>query len=161
DSGAGDQTRTTRALSTTDTVYKGGEAVRRPALRALLAVVMLLAIGACTAKQSDSSKPIVVGSTLPLTGSLAATWTLHQIAGHAFLDALNANGGPLGRQVQRKLLDDHSDTARVSQLYEQLITKDKVDLIMGPYATPNILAAMAVAQRHHYVLPQHTAVIAP
>ena len=32
---------------------------------------------------------------------------------------------------------------------------------MGPYATPNILSAMAVAARHRYVLPQHTAVIAP
>ena len=32
---------------------------------------------------------------------------------------------------------------------------------MGPYATPNILSAMAVAERHGYVLPQHTAVIAP
>jgi branched-chain amino acid transport system substrate-binding protein len=32
---------------------------------------------------------------------------------------------------------------------------------MGPYATPNILAAMAVAERHGYVLPQHTAVLAP
>jgi branched-chain amino acid transport system substrate-binding protein len=46
-------------------------------------------------------------------------------------------------------------------LYEQLITQDQVDLIMGPYATPNILSAMAVAARHGYTLPQHTAVIAP
>ena len=29
---------------------------------------------------------------------------------------------------------------------------------MGPYATPNILSAMAVAERHGYMLPQHTAV---
>jgi branched-chain amino acid transport system substrate-binding protein len=32
---------------------------------------------------------------------------------------------------------------------------------MGPYATPNIISAMAVAERHGYVLPQHTAVLAP
>ena len=36
-----------------------------------------------------------------------------------------------------------------------------MDLIIGPYATPNILAAMAVAERHGFVLPQHTAVLAP
>ena len=30
---------------------------------------------------------------------------------------------------------------------------------MGPYATPNIVAAQAVAQRHGYVLPNHTAVL--
>jgi branched-chain amino acid transport system substrate-binding protein len=49
----------------------------------------------------------------------------------------------------------------VATLYERLITEDEVDLIMGPYATPNILSAMGVAERHGYVLPQHTAVIAP
>jgi branched-chain amino acid transport system substrate-binding protein len=63
--------------------------------------------------------------------------------------------------VQWVVRDDESDQAKVSALYEQLITQDKVDLIMGPYATPNILSAMAVAARHRYVLPQHTAVIAP
>ena len=105
--------------------------------------------------------PIVVGSTLPLTGAFAATGLIHQIAGQEFVDRLNASGGLLGRPVQWKVLDDGSDTAKVSQLYEQLISQDKVDLLMGPYATPNILAAMAVAERHGYVLPQHTAVLAP
>jgi branched-chain amino acid transport system substrate-binding protein len=32
---------------------------------------------------------------------------------------------------------------------------------MGPYATPNILPAMGVAERAGYVLPQHTAVLTP
>jgi branched-chain amino acid transport system substrate-binding protein len=102
-----------------------------------------------------------VGSTLSLTGVFAATGTIHQIAGQEYVDRLNKNGGLLGRQVQWKVLDDQSDQARVGQLYEQLISQDKVDLLIGPYATPNILSAMAVAQRHNYVLPQHTAVLAP
>jgi branched-chain amino acid transport system substrate-binding protein len=33
---------------------------------------------------------------------------------------------------------------------------DKVDLLMGPYATSGILAAMGVAQRYHKMLPHHT-----
>jgi branched-chain amino acid transport system substrate-binding protein len=41
-------------------------------------------------------------------------------------------------------------------LYEQLITSDKVDLLMGPYATGNILSAMGVAQRYNKVLVNHT-----
>src|SRR5690606_2029551 len=65
------------------------------------------------------------------------------------------------RPVEWVLRDDESDQARVATLYEQLITQDRVDLIMGPYATPNILSAMAVAERHGYVLPQHTSVLAP
>jgi branched-chain amino acid transport system substrate-binding protein len=105
--------------------------------------------------------PIVVGSTLSLSGAFAATGQIHKIAGEEFLDRLNKAGGLLGRKVQWVVRDDESDQAKVATLYEQLISQDKVDLIMGPYATPNILSAMAVAERHGYVLPQHTSVLAP
>jgi len=116
--------------------------------------------GTDTGKQA-SDKPIVVGSTLSLSGAFAATGAIHKIAGQEFVDRLNKNGGLLGRQVKWLVRDDESDQAKVSTLYEQLITQDKVDLIIGPYATPNILSAMAVAARHGYTMPQHTAVIAP
>jgi branched-chain amino acid transport system substrate-binding protein len=112
-------------------------------------------------QEAPSGDPIVVGSTLSLTGAFGATGIIHKIAGEEFVDRLNANGGLLGRPVEWKVLDDESDASKVSQLYERLISQDKVDLIMGPYATPNILAAMPVAERHGYVLPQHTAVLAP
>ncbi|HZB33137.1 MAG TPA: amino acid ABC transporter substrate-binding protein [Streptosporangiaceae bacterium] len=108
-----------------------------------------------------SDQPIVVGSTLSLSGAFAATGAIHKIAGQQYVDRLNKNGGLLGRQVRWLVRDDESDQAKVSTLYEQLITQDKVDLIIGPYATPNILSAMAVAARHGYTMPQHTAVIAP
>jgi branched-chain amino acid transport system substrate-binding protein len=108
-----------------------------------------------------SAKPIVVGSTLSLSGAFAATGQIHKIAGDEFLDRLNKAGGLLGRKVEWVVRDDESDQAKVATLYEQLISQDKVDLIMGPYATPNILSAMAVAERHGYVLPQHTSVLAP
>jgi branched-chain amino acid transport system substrate-binding protein len=111
--------------------------------------------------EADSKKPIVVGSTLSLSGAFAATGAIHKIAGQEFVDRLNASGGLLGRQVKWLVRDDESDQAKVSTLYEQLISQDKVDLIIGPYATPNILSAMAVAARHGYTMPQHTAVIAP
>ncbi|MEX1169268.1 MAG: amino acid ABC transporter substrate-binding protein [Chloroflexota bacterium] len=110
---------------------------------------------------APSGEPIVVGSTLSLTGAFAATGAIHKIVGEQFVERLNANGGLLGRPVEWIVQDDESDQARVAQLYERLISQDGVDLIMGPYATPNILSAMAVAERHGYVLPQHTAVIAP
>lgn len=108
-----------------------------------------------------SGEPITVGSTLSLTGAFGATGVIHRIVGEQFVERLNANGGLLGRPVEWTVLDDESDQARVTQLYERLISQDEVDLIMGPYATPNILSAMAVAERYSYVLPQHTAVIAP
>jgi branched-chain amino acid transport system substrate-binding protein len=138
--------------------------VHRRLLPALVAIFTIVAGSACTTKKEPSStdqSPIVVGSTLSLTGAFAATGIIHKIAGEQFVERLNARGGLLGRQVEWKVLDDQSDQAKVGQLYEQLISQDKVDLIIGPYATPNILSAMAVAERHNFVMPQHTAVLAP
>lgn len=113
------------------------------------------------ADTAASAHPIVIGSTLSLSGAFAATGQIHKIAGDEFLDRLNQAGGLLGRPVKWVVLDDESDQAKVATLYEQLISQDKVDLVMGPYATPNILSAMAVAERHGYVLPQHTSSLAP
>ena len=113
------------------------------------------------APDEPTGDPIVVGSTLSLTGAFAATGVIHQIAGEQFVEQLNASGGLLGRPVEWTVLDDESDQANVATLYERLITQEEVDLIIGPYATPNIISAMAVAERHGYVMPQHTAVLAP
>jgi branched-chain amino acid transport system substrate-binding protein len=114
-----------------------------------------------TTEGGPSGEPIVVGGTLALTGGLGPTGVIHQIAGQLFVDRLNEAGGLLGRPVEWQLIDDESDGTRIADLYEQLISQDEVDLIIGPYATPNILAAMPVAERHGYVLPQHTSVLAP
>jgi branched-chain amino acid transport system substrate-binding protein len=140
--------------------------------RTSLAVTLALVLAACTGESpspggsgasagAPSGDPIVVGSTLSLSGAFAATGAIHQLAGKQFVEQLNANGGLLGRPVKWMVLDDESDQAQVSTLYERLISQEQVDLIMGPYATPNILAAMAVAERNGYVLPQHTSVLAP
>lgn len=141
----------------------------RTRVTTVLAAVALLGgtTAACEQKSGtggetgSSDQPIVVGSTLSLSGAFAATGAIHKIAGEQFVARLNASGGLLGRQVRWVVRDDESDQAKVSTLYEQLISQDKVDLLIGPYATPNILSAMAVAARHGYVLPQHTSVIAP
>ncbi|MBB5790472.1 amino acid ABC transporter substrate-binding protein [Jiangella mangrovi] len=110
---------------------------------------------------APSGDPIVVGSTLSLTGAFGPTGIIHQIAGEQFVEQLNENGGLLGRPVEWMVLDDESDQAQVTALYERLIGQEGVDLIIGPYATPNIISAMAVAERHGFTMPQHTAVLAP
>jgi len=106
--------------------------------------------------QGANAQPVRVGSTLALTGPLAATAAIHKIAGEIYVEQLNRKGGLLGRRVEWVLKDDQSkpDVARTA--YEQLITVDKVDLLIGPYATANILSAMGVAQRYSKVLLHHT-----
>lgn len=113
------------------------------------------------AEGEAGGEPIVVGSSLSLTGAFGPTAAIHQIAGEQFVERLNEEGGLLGRPVEWLVLDDESDQAQVADLYERLISQEQVDLIMSPYATPNILSAVPIAERHGYVLPQHTAVLAP
>jgi branched-chain amino acid transport system substrate-binding protein len=100
--------------------------------------------------------PIRIGSTLALTGPLAQTAMVHKLVGEIYVEQLNARGGLLGRKVEWIVKDDQSKPDLARTLYEQLVTSDKVDLLMGPYATGAILSAMGVAQRHGKVLVHHT-----
>lgn len=95
----------------------------------------------------DGKGPIRVGSTLPLTGALASVGGIHKIAGEVFVELINQRGGLLGRKLEWVLLDDQSQPSNARTLYERLITAEKVDLLMGPYGTSSIIAAMGVAQR--------------
>jgi len=102
------------------------------------------------------AQPIRIGSTLALTGPLSATAMTHKLVGEIYVEQLNARGGLLGRKVEWLVKDDQSKPDLARTMYEQLVTSDKVDLLMGPYATGNILSAMGVAQRYNKVLVHHT-----
>ena len=117
--------------------------------------MLVLALVASTSA-APSGQPIRIGGTLALTGPLAATSLVHKIAGEIFVEQLNKKNGLLGRPAEWVLLDDQSKPDLARTLYEKLITVDKVDLVIGPYATGAIMSAMAVAQRHGKALFHHT-----
>ena len=115
-----------------------------------------LAVGAQPAPAQTSGAPVKIGSTLALTGPLAATGLVHKLVGEIYVEQLNAGKGLLGRPVEWVLKDDQSKPDLARTLYEQLLTVDKVDLFMGPYATGAILSAMRVAERYNKILIHHT-----
>jgi len=106
--------------------------------------------------QAPAGVPIKVGGTLALTGPLSATAMIHKLVGEMYVEQLNRRGGLLGRPVEWVLKDDQSKPDLARALYEQLVTGDKVDLLIGPYATGSILSAMGVAQRYNKTLVHHT-----
>jgi ABC-type branched-subunit amino acid transport system substrate-binding protein len=122
-----------------------------------LALVLLVGLaGPAAGLAAPTGPPVRVGSTLALTGPLAATALVHKITGEIYVDELNRKNGLLGRPVEWVLLDDQSKPDLARTLYERLITVDKVDLLLGPYATGAILSAMGVAQRYDKLLIHHT-----
>ncbi len=106
--------------------------------------------------QAPSGTPIRIGQALALTGPFAQTGLIHKIVSEYYVDRLNKSGGLLGRPVQYVLYDDQSKPDVSRTLYEKLLTDDKVDLILAPYGTASILAAMGVAARYNKVFIQNT-----
>src|SRR5437899_1468125 len=113
------------------------------AFAAVLVVVFVL--GAVAA---PSGSPIKIGGTLALTEPLATTTLLHKITAEIYVEELNRGNGLLGRPVEWILLDDQSKPEVTRSLYEKLITVDKIDLLIKPYATNRIITAISMAQ--HY-----------
>ena len=124
--------------------------------RTVLGAAVSAAVAASPLAAWAQQPPIRIGSTLALTGPLSATAQVHKLVGEIYVEDLNRRGGLLGRRVEWVLKDDQSKADLARTLYEQLITSDKVDLLMGPYATGAILSAMGVAQRYNKVLVHHT-----
>src|SRR6266550_799046 len=131
-------------------------AIVRDGTARLAALGVACVLGASAALAATSGPPVRIGSTLALTGPLASTALVHQIVGEIYVEQLNKKKGLLGRPVEWIVKDDQSKPELARTLYEQLITVDKVDLLMGPYATGAILSAMGVAQRYDKVLVHHT-----
>jgi branched-chain amino acid transport system substrate-binding protein len=123
-----------------------------PTRRAVLAGAAALPLVSRGAAAQQN--PIRIGQSLSLTGPLGQTGLVHKLVGEIFVARLNKSGGLLGRPVEFVLLDDQSKPDTTRTLYEKLITADKVDLVLGPYGTAAILAAMAVAQRYQKLFVQ-------
>src|SRR5579864_8402635 len=91
---------------------------------------------------APSGNPITIGVAISTTGSNGDTGTYQQQGYQMWAEKVNSAGGLLGRPVKFTFYDDQSDPTTSSRLYEKLITQDKVDLVLGPYAS-NVTAAVA------------------
>lgn len=129
-------------------------ASRRAVLGGIAGTLGLAAINPLRA--APSGQPIRIGGTLALTGPLAQTSLIHKTVAEIYVAELNKKNGLLGRPVEWIVLDDQSKPDVARSLYEKLLTVDKVDLVMGPYGTGNILAAFGVAQRYEKLMIQGT-----
>src|ERR1700680_4194567 len=118
--------------------------VRARTLCAFLAVCVL--IMPTMAKAAD---PIRVGMSMALTGGVAPIGKQVLTALKIWRDDVNAKGGLLGRPVELVFYDDQSNPANVPQLYTKLIEVDKVDLLIGPYATNMVAPAIPIMMQYH------------
>lgn len=114
---------------------------------------VFVAIGvAISPAQAQSGEPIKIGFSMALTGPLAGAGKGALLAMKVWEDDINKKGGMLGRPVKLIFYDDKSAPAEVPGIYTKLIDVDKVDLIMGPYATTQIAPAIPVAMQKNKLI---------
>ena len=100
---------------------------------------------------------VVMGGTLSLTGRYAVPAQRYYNARKLHVDELNARGGLLGHRVEMRILDDKSDKRTAIELYEKLITQDKVDLVLGPYSSMLCHPVANVTERYKQPFLAHAA----
>nr|WP_284288906.1 ABC transporter substrate-binding protein [Angustibacter aerolatus] len=97
---------------------RSGHALRAASLLAVGA----LALSACAGTRpseaaNDTSKPLVIGISLPLTGDFSQPGSEAKRGYEVWAKQVNGAGGLLGRQVQAKIVDDASSQDTVVSDY--------------------------------------------
>lgn len=121
------------------------------------AVVVLLAVSAVLfTRPSGPPAPevIKIGVASAVTGRFAAEGKFG-IDGMKLWEAeVNGRGGifikELGKKIPVKLIhyDDESDKDKVAKLAERLINEDQVQVLFGPYSSPQGIAAAPIAEKY-------------
>jgi len=112
------------------------------AAASLFALASLTA--ALCATPAVGQEPIKIGFSMALTGPLAPNGKQALLGMKIWEEETNAKGGLLGRPVKLVYYDDQSQPSTVPGIYTKLIDVDKVDLVLGGYATNMVAPAMPV-----------------
>jgi branched-chain amino acid transport system substrate-binding protein len=118
---------------------------RGPVAGAILALVAGTLLAASASAQTG--EPIKIGFSMALTGGLAPNGKSALLAQKIWEEDVNAKGGLLGRPVKLVYYDDKSSPAEVPAIYTKLLDIDKVELVIGPYATAQIAPAMPIVMQ--------------
>ncbi|WP_292422093.1 amino acid ABC transporter substrate-binding protein [Mesorhizobium sp.] len=120
-------------------------------------------IGALFGAVALSSAPavaedLVLGASVQLTGPVANTGRYYKDAYEFTIDKINEAGGvKVGDKQYKlalKLYDNQSDVNLSVRQYTQLITQDKVNLLLGPFASNFALADSAISEKYQVPMVQ-------
>ena len=97
-------------------------------------------------------EPIKIGASLPLTGEFSEPGKAARQGYEVWEAMVNEQGGLIdGRPVQMVIKDDASNQNTVVSDYNALISRDRVDLLLGTFSSLLNLPASAVAERNRMV----------
>jgi branched-chain amino acid transport system substrate-binding protein len=133
-------------------------------MRKLLAVcaaamgVALSVPALSSAVAGDSPKTVTLGASLQLTGADANLARYFRDGYQIAVDRINQQGGiHIGDETYRfalKILDNQSNINLGVQQYTQLITRENVDFVLGPYSSNHTLNESSVAEKYRVPMVQ-------
>jgi ABC-type branched-subunit amino acid transport system substrate-binding protein len=94
-----------------------------------------------------TNSEILLGATMPLTGSGASGGIGVREGQQAFYDKLNKDGGIQGHQAKLNILDDAYDPSTAQRQMRQLVENDKILAVSGGEGTPNFLGVVPYLKR--------------
>ncbi|MGS1011571.1 amino acid ABC transporter substrate-binding protein [Achromobacter anxifer] len=127
--------------------------------RRLLLALPVLALALYSAAAAAAPAPdILLGASVQLTGPVANTGRYYRDAYQMAVDQINAAGGvKIGgetRKLALKIYDNQSDVNLSVRQYTQLVTQDKANLLLGPFASNFALADSAVSEKYKVPMVQ-------
>ena len=124
----------------------------RTAAIALAVAASTLTAAACSSSHNAAKAPttLTIGISLSLTGDFADPGKAAQRGYQLWANTVNAKGGVLGRAVKLKIVDDASSPNQAVSNYQNLINRDHVDLVFGPFSSLLTIPSSAVVNRYHY-----------
>lgn len=125
----------------------------KPLLVAALAAALAPGAGPALAQAPTApAGTVTLGAAVQLTGALANTGRYYRDAYRLAVDTINAKGGLTiaGKpyRLALTLLDNQSDVNLGVRQYVQLVTQDKVDVLLGPFASNDALDDSSVAEKY-------------
>ena len=112
--------------------------------------VIALAFAASVVAKPAASGPIKIGISLSASGDFSDPGKAVKRGYELWADYVNTHGGILGRKVQLKIVDDASSPNQAVTNYQNLISKDHVDLVFGPFSSLLTGPSATVAKRYGY-----------
>ncbi|CAM3815134.1 Extracellular ligand-binding receptor OS=Castellaniella defragrans (strain DSM / CCUG 39792/ 65Phen) OX=1437824 GN=BN940_05546 PE=3 SV=1 [Castellaniella denitrificans] len=120
------------------------------------ALALALSLGCPTSQAADNE--IVLGASVQLTGPVANTGRYYKDAYQLAVDQINRKGGVQvgGKKytLALKIYDNQSDVNLSVRQYTQLVSKDKVNFLLGPFASNFALADSAVSEKYQVPMVQ-------
>ena len=106
---------------------------------------------------AQDKTPIKLGFAITQTGPYSPP-ALFELRGYELaVDQINQAGGLLGRPILIVKYDDQGNPSTAVQLYQKLLTDDKVDLLLSPYQADLVAAVAPIVNRAEKVMPSLSA----